>query len=150
MKVILQQLGIVIRHFLKVGNEPALVHRVAVEAAGELVVDAAAGHFFERGFRYSEQMFFFGLLVALEQEINRWGMREFWRAAEAAILNVEELRDGLDLGVYNAEVKLRPSAGESLGLRHSFRKGIRGTRKLVSAVAIGIRDGKEDPAEART
>ena len=75
-------------------------------------------------------------------------MRKFWRAAEAAILNVEELRDGLDLGVYNAEVKLRPSAGESLGPRHSFRKGIRGTRKLVSAVAVGIRHGKKHPAEA--
>src|SRR5256885_16455364 len=73
-------------------------------------------------------------------------MRKFWRAAEAAILNVEELRDGLDLGVYNAEVELRPSAGESLGLRHSFRKGIRGTRKLVSAVAGGFRPGKEPPA----
>src|SRR5258707_15149289 len=86
VKVIAQEFGIVVGHFFEVRNEPALIHGVAMEAAGELAVDAAAGHFFERGFGNGEQMFvFFGsgwtaadsLLLALEDEINDRGVRKF-------------------------------------------------------------------------
>ena len=48
MHVILQQFGIVIGHLFKVGNDPALVDRIAMKASSELVVDAAARHFLER------------------------------------------------------------------------------------------------------
>ena len=53
VQIISQQLRIVVRHFLEVRNEPSFVHRVAMEAAGELIVDAAARHFVERAFRRS-------------------------------------------------------------------------------------------------
>jgi hypothetical protein len=42
--VVAQQLGVVVEHLLEVRNHPALVHAVAVKAAGQLVVDAAARH----------------------------------------------------------------------------------------------------------
>ena len=47
--IILQQFGIVVAHLLEVRHDPVLVHRVAVKAAGELVIDAAAGHFLQSG-----------------------------------------------------------------------------------------------------
>ena len=46
--VIAQQFGVVVEHLLEVRNDPALVDAVAMEAAGELVVDAAARHFLKR------------------------------------------------------------------------------------------------------
>ena len=36
--------GVVVEHLLEVGDQPALVHGVAGEAAADLVVDAAVGH----------------------------------------------------------------------------------------------------------
>jgi len=54
--------------FPKVRDEPAFVHGVAMEAAGELVVDAAAGHFFKGGFSHGEGGAFLCLLVALENQ----------------------------------------------------------------------------------
>ncbi len=75
VEIIPQQLRIVVAHFFKMRNEPVFVDRVAMEAAGELVVNAAAGHFLEGGFSNGEEMFVFfrsgrraadGLLIALE------------------------------------------------------------------------------------
>src|SRR4051794_37791162 len=37
-------LRLVVEHLLEVRNEPALIHGVAMEASGELVVDAALCH----------------------------------------------------------------------------------------------------------
>ena len=45
--IIFQQLGIVVRHFLEVRDAPAFVNRIAMKAAGELIVNAAEGHAFE-------------------------------------------------------------------------------------------------------
>ena len=47
--VVLQQLGVVVGHLFEVRHDPALVHRIAMKSAGQLVVHAAAGHLFERG-----------------------------------------------------------------------------------------------------
>src|SRR5258707_6357236 len=44
VQVVLQEFGIVVGHFFEVGDQPALVDGVAMEATGELVVDAAASH----------------------------------------------------------------------------------------------------------
>ena len=56
VQVIAKEFGIVVGHFLEVGDEPLFVDGVAVEAAGKLVVDAAAGHFFESGFGDGEKV----------------------------------------------------------------------------------------------
>ena len=47
MQIVAQQLGIVVEHLLEVGNAPVLIDAVAVEAPGELVVDAASRHLFQ-------------------------------------------------------------------------------------------------------
>src|SRR6266849_10178564 len=123
------------------GDEPTLIYRVAMEAAGELVVDAAAGHFFEGGLGHGEKMFFFGLLIALEDEVNGRGMREFRGAAKAAVLDVEELGDGFDLGVDDAEVEIGAGTGEDFGLRDGVGKRAGGTLELSALVAVRIGDG---------
>ena len=48
MDIIAQKLGVVVEHFLEVRDDPAFVNAVAMKAAGELIIDAAAGHLFER------------------------------------------------------------------------------------------------------
>ena len=41
-----QQRPVVVEHFLEMRNHPILVHAVAREAAAEVIIDPAAGHFF--------------------------------------------------------------------------------------------------------
>ncbi len=130
------------------GDEPALVDGVAMEAAGELIVDAAAGHFFEGGFGHREEMFFFGLLVALEDEIDGRGVWKLRSAAEAAVLDVKKLGDGFDLRVDDAEVEIGASAGEDFGLRDGVGEGVGGTLEFGTLVAIRIGDGEKDAAES--
>ena len=43
-----RQQGVVVQHLLEVGDQPALVGRVAVEAAADLVVHAPGGHLLQR------------------------------------------------------------------------------------------------------
>src|SRR5207253_9508723 len=148
MEVIPKQLGVVVRHFFEVGDEPAFVNRVTVEAARKLVADAASSHFLQGSFDHGEETVFFGLLVAFEEEIDGRSVGELRRPAEAAISAVEKLCDGLDLRVDRTEVKFRASTGEALGLRHGFGKRIRGAFKLGSAVAIGLRNSEEHAAKA--
>ena len=75
---------VVVEHLLEVRHEPALVDRVAVEAAADEVVHAARGHRVER--RASTML----ELAAAQQELERRGGRELRRAAEAAPARVED------------------------------------------------------------
>ena len=43
-----EKLGIVIEHFFKMGHQPFRVHRIAMKAAAEMIIDAALSHFGER------------------------------------------------------------------------------------------------------
>ena len=48
--------GVVVQHLLEVRDEPDRVDRVAVEAAGELVVDAAGRHVVERQLGHPQRL----------------------------------------------------------------------------------------------
>src|SRR5207253_10551503 len=48
VQIVSQQLGIVVGHLLEMGHQPALIDRISMETAAELIVNAAAGHFFEQ------------------------------------------------------------------------------------------------------
>ena len=93
---IFQQLGIVIRHFLEVRDAPALVNRIAVEAAADLIVDAAESHAFEGAFGNVEQVRIARGLIALEKQVDSACVREFRGLAKAAVLLVEEMQRGFD------------------------------------------------------
>ena len=86
VQIIFQQLGIVVGHFFEVGDAPAFVDGIAMEAAGDLIVDAAVGHAVEGAFGDVQQTFGAGGLVAFEQQIGGAGVREFRGLAEAAVL----------------------------------------------------------------
>ena len=70
------QLGVVVQHLLEVRDRPGGVDGVAVEAAADLVVDAAAVHVVEREQRGVEQAAVAGGDVAAQQEVERRRVRE--------------------------------------------------------------------------
>ena len=107
MEIIFQQLGIVVGHLLEVRHQPALVHRVTMEAAAELIVDAAPRHFFERGLRDEQQSRLAGGLIALQNQIERLRMREFRSLAESAVVRIESLQGGIDQRVHQPRVPSR-------------------------------------------
>ena len=123
------------------GDEPALVDGIAMEAAGKLVIDAATGHFFEGGFGHGEKMFFFRLLIALKDQVDSRRVRELRGAAEAAVLNVEKLCDGFDLRVDDAGVEISSGAGEDFRLRNCVGERVGGALKFGAFVTVGIGDG---------
>ena len=84
--VVLQQLGVVVRHLLEVRHHPALVDRVAMESSGKLVVDSAARHLSERRNDDVAHVRIARSRIAVQQQIDRRRMRKFRRAAEAAML----------------------------------------------------------------
>ena len=131
------------------GDEPALVDGIAMEAAGKLVIDAATGHFFEGRFGHGEKMFFFRLLIALKDQVDSRRVRELRGAAEAAVLNVEKLRDGFDLRVDDAGVEISSGAGEDFRLRNCVGERVGGALKFGAFVTVGIGDGEKDAAKSR-
>ena len=82
MQVGAREQRVVVEHLLEVGDEPGGVHRVAVEPASELVVDAAVHHLVER---QADRV----VLAAVEQELEGARRRELGRAAEAPVGTVE-------------------------------------------------------------
>ena len=88
---------VVVEHLLEVRHEPRFVRRVPVEAAGQLVHQAAAGHAVERRDQHLARLVVGG---ALEQEEEVRGRRELRGRPEAAPLGVEAGREPLPHGVH--------------------------------------------------
>ncbi len=76
--------GLVVEHLLEVGNEPVRVDRVAVEAATDLVVDAAGRHRVERSRGHLEHLGTRSTGGDVEQERDGHRLRELGCAPEAA------------------------------------------------------------------
>ena len=76
---------VVVEHLLEVGDEPGLVHGVAVEASAELVVHAAGGHPVESRAHHVERV----VAPGAEQELEVRGRGELRGAPEAAVGGVE-------------------------------------------------------------
>ena len=66
------ELRLIVEHFLEVRDVPELIHRVAVEAAAEMIVHAAVGHLAQREQRHAER----DLAVACESAPSRAAMRK--------------------------------------------------------------------------
>src|SRR5258708_26536980 len=92
-------------------------------------------------------MLFLGLLVALDDQVDGRGVGEFRGAAEAAVLDVDKLGDGFDLGIDNAEVEIGAGAGEDFGLRDSVGEGVGGAFEFGAFVTVGIVDGEKNAAQ---
>jgi len=105
MHEVTQQLGVVVEHLFEVGHDPALVDAVAMEATGEMVVDAAAArHLLERDGKGHGSFAVVAIHGHFKQEVESGGVREFGLGAESAIARIEEFeRCGDDLSTRSRE-----------------------------------------------
>ena len=85
MQVRRREQRVVVQHLLEVRHEPAVVDRVAVEAAAEQVVHPAGGHPVERLDDHRAAR----VIAAAKQELEHGGVRELRRAAPAAERRLE-------------------------------------------------------------
>ena len=158
MRVDAGEQGVVVQHLLEVRHHPVRVHAVPGEAAGQLVVHAAAGHRLS-GTRGHGQ----GLLAAgrgrdplgvPEQELKHHRRRELRRAAEAATARVElagQAADGrITRGAQLQLTRVR-GPGHALarlpGQRGGDLAGLLGD--LVPVLAPGPGDAEDEPLELR-
>jgi len=141
------QLRVVVEHLLEVGHEPLAVDRVAVEAAPELIVDAAASHPGERVAHHLERARVPGAPPHPEHRLPGHRLGELRRLTEAAVALVELGRDPQvgsrqDLG---AERALR--LAQPLRLPHRFQELAAGLEHLAPPAVVGLRDGLEHARE---
>ncbi len=134
-QIIAQQAGIIVRHLLEVRNNPALVHRVAVEAAADLVVNTAPSHALERRRDDRQQPLLAGFEVRVEQQVERAGVRELGRGAESAILRIEPAADALHNGLHDLFVGLARALFKAFQVTQSFSNLC---RALVNLLAVGL------------
>jgi hypothetical protein len=97
------ELGVVVEHLLKVGDGPPGVDAVAVEAAAQLVEDAAPEHPVEGGPGGGRRLQVRAGEAAAEEQLECGGVGKLGGAAEAAVprvalLNEPRHRLGHDLG----------------------------------------------------
>ena len=93
-----RELGVVVEHLLEVRDQPVRVGRVAMEAAAQLVAQAAVGHRLERASCEEERPRISGREVVAEQEFDGHRLRELRGAAPAAVRPVEGGLDGARSG----------------------------------------------------
>src|SRR6266851_1049516 len=112
-----------------------------MKAAGELVVHAATRHFFEGSLGDGQQLLVLGLLIALEEEIDRRRMGELGSLAKTTVAAIEQLGDRLNLRVDDRQVKPSARARERFRLGYGIGERIGGSLQVCALVAKGIRDG---------
>jgi hypothetical protein len=100
------ELRVVVEHLLEVGQQPAFVGRVAVEAAADVVEDSALRH---RGQGHQREGCAFGVVplrAERQQHGQRGAGREFGRAAEPAVEGVEAFQHLRFVGAEDAGTAL--------------------------------------------
>src|ERR1700693_5619617 len=117
---ILEQLGIVISHFFEMGNAPALVDGVTMEAAADLVVHTAEGHGFECALGYVDQLRVVCGLITLEQEIHSAGVRKFRQLTETAVTFVEKMKRRFEDGIDDAGIEVTAGGAKDFRLCDCF------------------------------
>ena len=133
-----QKLGVVVEHLLEMWHQPAIVGRVAGEAAADVIVDAAAAERAE-----GEERRFRMAPVSRPQEgamekLDESGLRKLWRSAGAAM-------DGVDQGekAPGREVEQGAVDGNAFGVLAPAE----GVEKVVAVIGDGIRLLTEDPGD---
>ena len=148
--VVLQQLGIVVRHLLEMRHDPTLVDRVAMKASRELVVDAALRHLRERRGYDGGDAFFASTHVPIHQQIERSGMGKFRCATEATVLLVEDGQRRLHHDAHEPRRKLGLSPGVTLGSRQHAHSFVGGLQHLIAALAVSVRYRQQNLLETGT
>ena len=117
-----RQLRLVVEHFFEMRDEPALVHRITMKAAAELIVHAAVGHGTQGVERHVEGFFAVGPDVVAQQEIEHHRAGELGRFAETAVIGVKSAAEVLEGGIENGFVRQAGRAGRTFGITGELRK----------------------------
>src|SRR6266853_6413259 len=120
-----------------------------MEAARELVIDAATRHFLKGSLGNGEQLLVLVFLIALENQLDRGSVGKFRRLTEAAISGIEECGDGLNLRVDHPCVELGFCAVKCFRLRYGVSQGISGALEVRPLIAIRIGHSQQDAAKTR-
>ena len=88
----MQQRRVVVGHLLEVGDDPALVHGVAVEPAAQVIVNPPSGHAGERLLHDVPRPGLALVVPAAEEELYGAGRGELRGGAEATVPDVEQAR----------------------------------------------------------
>src|SRR6267154_4123442 len=118
-----------------------------MEAARELVIDAATGHFLKGSLGNGEQLLVLVFLIALENQLDGGSVWKFRRLTEAAISGVEEFGDRLNLRVDHPWVEFGFGAGKRFRLRYCVSQGISGALEVRPLIAIRIGHSQQDAAK---
>ena len=86
---------VVVEHLLEVGNEPAVIRRVPVEASAYLVVHPSRRHLVQGQSRHAQESFIPRPAVVPQQEPNREVAWKLGAPCEAAVRGVESFAVGL-------------------------------------------------------
>jgi len=150
------ELRLVVEHFLEMRDVPLAVHGIAVEAAAEMVVDAAVRHFLECEGRHFNGAFAVlrvrpGAVGVVEEKNQFGGTREFWSRAETAFARIEaafHLLESLgENGGAEVGVRARAGVGEVLELIGNLY-GL--CEDSLFIVRPGFRDAIEHREKSRT
>ena len=138
-QVVHQQAGIVIGHFLEVGDDPAFVHGVAMESPADLVINTAPAHGLESFAHDQEQVVLAGIDIRIQQKIDGARMRKLRLVAEAAVLGIEHPLEALDDAPHDHGAGLLTVGLEFLDPAQCLADpvGARENVRFVSPVAVG-------------
>ena len=89
----LEQECVVVEHLLEMRDQPAVVDRIAREAAAEVIVDTALAHPGERQLHRAVVALVVHALAGAPKELEHHGLRKFGRAAHAAVDGVDHAGD---------------------------------------------------------
>ena len=144
----LQQQAVVVEHLLEVGHLPLAVGRVAVEAAAQLVVDAAPGHVVEGGVEHLAGLRLGRRQLQQQKEIRRGG--ELRRPAEAAPLAVEAGAEPVEGGADHRPPRRPVARGAALLQRPPHVRGhlVDLLEHVLPAVGPGLGDPTQHRGEA--
>ena len=144
----LENLRIVVEHFLEVRREPALVRRVARIAAAEVIVDAALAHALHREQDGGAHELRAGAPIIAPEHVEHGGVGKFRRATDAAVLAVDLVQQGVgaagDLNLGDLLAGLR--------LAHAGKRALQRLAvlaDLLGLAAIGLVHHLQHLAEAR-
>src|SRR5579863_5600100 len=105
-------------------------------------------HFFEGERGHLQHTIIAGRLIALEEQINRSGMREFRRASKSAISRVKLAEDGFDLAADGAGIEIAARTCKCFRVLHRFREAGGGVFDFSAPILEPGSHGLKNPAEA--
>src|SRR5579872_6047636 len=130
-------------------HEPALIYRIAVKAAAQLIVHAAFGHLAERDRHHVECFLVARAGIVAQQEIMHRRARKFWRAAEPAQLRIEHPAECMKGMICYSRIKRGIAGGDSRLPLKLAENLIAGFDNTVAVLSPGARDMFEYRAESR-